>query len=235
MAIKRGNEVNIKTGGGVKMKDVRIDLKGGQSIKVVVCSTQDYVEVPSHNDFSHKIYPQACMETDCPLCAVAELGDEFKGLKVKNRYKFAFAAVEADKIMVLELTSGQAKKLKNAITGEYKEDIEFGAVFNLKREGDGKETSYTLNLISERKMTAKDKEAVEKYKGYEISDDFFEDVCKPMSKGFIYKALVENTTLDIPAMFADAEKLLAEIEEKDGTNATANDITNDQAGEDFNP
>lgn len=232
MAIKRGNEATFEKSreNKVKAKDVRLTLKENQSVKVVVCTTQDYVEYPAHNDFNHGIFPQACHEDNCPLCAVAALGDDFKAMKMKKRYKFGFFVIDENKVMAFDATAGQAKKLK-AQLDEYKEDIEYGAVFTFKRTGTSKETDYSLSLISERKYTAADKKAIEEYKGYTIPDDFFEDICEPVSKKYVYKALEEKAGIDVRAMFPDAEALLAETE-TEGTEQT--DITgNDDLP--FNP
>ena len=189
-------------------------LKENESVKVVVCTTEDYYQYPAHNDFNHGIFPQACHEENCPLCAVAALGDKFKALKVRDRYKFAFYVIDQDKIMALDAPAGLAKKLKSQLD-EYKEDIEFGAVFTLKKTGKFTETNYSLNLISERKLTAKDKEAIEKYKGYHIPDEFFEDITEPVMKGYVYKLLEEKYGIDITAMFPDAAEEMAKLKKED--------------------
>ena len=233
---KRGSEVTFTNNyeEKVKAKDVRLTLKDGESVKVVICTTEDYYQYPAHNDFNHGIFPQACHEENCPLCAVAALGDEFKALKVRDRYKFAFYVIDQDKIMAFDATAGQAKKLKDQITEDYYEDIEFGAVFTFKRVGNGKDTSYTLSLISERKLTAKDKEAIEKYKGYHIPDEFFEDITEPVMKGYVYKLLEEKAGIDVRAMFPDAAEEMAKLN-KDDENATPTTPAGDDNELPFNP
>lgn len=231
---KRGSEATFKTNSEkVKAKDVRLTLKDGESVKVIICTTEDYYQYPAHNDFNHGIFPQACHEENCPLCAVAALGDEFKALKVKDRYKFAFYVVDQDKIMAFDATAGQAKKLKSQLD-EYKEDIEFGAVFTFKRTGTAKDTDYSLSLISERKYTAKDKEAIEKYKGYHIPDEFFEDITEPVMKGYVYKLLEEKAGIDVTAMFPDAAEEMAKLN-KDDENVTPITPAGDDNELPFNP
>lgn len=232
---KRGSEATFKTNSEkVKAKDVRLTLKDGESVKVVICTTEDYYQYPAHNDFNHGIFPQACHEENCPLCAVAALGDEFKALKVKDRYKFAFYVVDQDKIMAFDATAGQAKKLKSQLD-EYAEDIEFGAVFTFKRTGNAKETDYSLSLISERKYTAKDKEAIEKYKGYHIPDEFFEDITEPVMKGYIYKTLEEKAGIDVTAMFPDAAEEMAKLKKEDEEDVRPTTPAGDDDTLPFNP
>lgn len=211
MNLKRGQEVNLNE--TVNLEDVQFRLKDGESKKVVLCGVYDYVEFPSHNDFENKIYPQPCLlltEKECPYCTASENG--FSSLAVKTRFKFGFHSVDENKLVVWEGTISQGKKLIKQIQG-FKEDIEYGTVFEFKRSGNGTDTSYTLTPIAERKYTEKDKKAIADAKVSTITDHFFQTVCKPKPRNLVI-GLLNDMGVPVKKLFKDAELILKEYEEQ---------------------
>ena len=205
MELKRGQDVSLVD--FVNLTDITFRLKDGESKKVVLISDTDYVEVPSHNSFENNIYPQPCLlltEDECPYCVASRNG--YESLAVKKRFKFAFYSVEENKIMVWEGTYGQGKKLIKEIQG-FKDDIEYGTIFEFKRTGNKTETSYGLTPIAERKYSSKDKEIITTCKDLTIEDKFFTDVCKPKSRNLAIGLLYEMG-VPVTELFADAKQIL---------------------------
>lgn len=216
---KRGKDVSADK---VDLKDVSLRLKQGESVKVILFGIEDYFEYDSHNDFANKIYPQPCLLEDeqndeCPYCIASKSGMD--GLKVKKRFMFAFYSVSQKKVMFWDATAGQGRKLVKQING-YAEDIEYGSVFEFSREGTGKETSYTLALVSERKYTKADKDAITfvKEKGALTDAELF-SALQPKSRKLAI-CLLDNIGFDVCSYFDDAELILSE-----------QDATDDETGE----
>lgn len=223
MGFKRGNEVKIVE--KVDYKEMAINLKAGDSIKVVV-GLEDYVQYDAHNEFSLKIYPQSCLSlfdssVECPYCKMAKLEE---GLKAKQRMKFAFYVVDEKKIKFWDSSFTQGKKLMEQIKG-YAEDIEYGSVFEFKRTGNGKETSYTLDLVAERKYKKEDKEAIEAFKGMTIETDMFEDICRPRSREMVI-GLLNDAGLPVTKHFPDAQQILDDYEKAQQKEETTEDADN---------
>ena len=221
---KRGKEVSVSS--NVDLSEVSVRLKQGESIKVIFFGTEDYFEYNSHNDFGNKIYPQPCLLEDelnaeCPYCVANKHGIE--GLKLKKRVMFAFYCTSQKKTMFWDATASQGKKMIKQING-YAEDIDFGSVFELSREGTGKETSYTLSLISERKYTKADKEAIEfvKEKGALTDDELF-SALQPKSRKLAI-GLLDGLGFDVCKHFADAEQILAEQADSDNASDDAQEF-----------
>lgn len=179
--IKRGSEIK----GGVDLKEVTLKIKGDEIFKVVLISTEDYVCYPAHNEFDKKIYPQSCFSVSgdkCPLCDL--------GVAKADRFTFAFYVIAQKKIMFLHTTYTQGMALSKLIN-KAKEDIEYGSVYELCKTGSGSTTAYALNVVSERKLTKDDKEAIETAKQLSVTDEMFEDVCRHNSEDFVVKLLSE--------------------------------------------
>lgn len=223
MALKRGNQVTLKA--DVDLKEVSLRLKENESVKVILLGTEDYVQFTAHNDFANKIYPQPCLliddsNSECPYCVAYEAGME--GLKAKTRIKFAFYVVDQKKVMFWEATSAQAKKLVKEIQ-TYAEDIEFGSIFTFERTGSGKNTAYSLNLVSERKYTDADKQLLENLKEEVVTDEMFEAVCSPKSRKLAIQ-LLNETGFPVREHFSDADVILSDGENEEEATDKEDDV-----------
>lgn len=224
MALKRGNEVSTK--GNVDLKEVTLRLKQDEKVKVILLSTQDYVQFPAHNDFTNKIYPQSCLlvddnNTECPYCVASKNG--FETLEAKNRMKFAFYDVTTGTVKFWEATNAQGTKLIKQIKG-FADDIEYGQVFEFTRTGTGKDTSYDLVPIMERKYTDTDRQAIETAKEVSVSDEMFEEVCQPKSRKLVIQ-LLNEMGVPVTKLFSDAQAILdeADSESSGGSTDTASE------------
>lgn len=156
----------------LNVKDEYISLKEGAGMKVRLLAADDFVEYHSHGAYNLDIFTQPCPEEGCVYCKAANLGiEEFKALKSKNRYLFAFGDLETGKVKLLDVSKNQAKKLMASID-EYAENIN-DIAFTLKRVGTGKDTSYTLNPIL--KMKASEEEQFNVFDGHTVAIEFFVD------------------------------------------------------------
>lgn len=186
----KGQEVNFMDNSDISKLYIR--LKAGETLKVRVLGTEDYVEYKAHNSFAHKIYPQPCIAPEgkeCPLCIAAKSGVEgFDALYPKRRYLFAFADLETGEIKVWDCSRGQAKDMLSQIE-DYADDIN-DIAFTLKRTGSGKDTSYKLNPIL--KMKGDLVEKFHSFDGQTVDIDFFESVLVPkpekLMKELLYSA-----------------------------------------------
>lgn len=174
MITAKGSEVKSHINNSdLKIKDEYISLKEGQGIKVRVLGADDYVEYMSHGAYNLDIFTQPCPNPqagDCVYCKASKAGVEgFEVLKAKPRYLFAFANLENGKVMLLDVSKNQAKKLMASID-EYAENIN-DIAFTLKRVGTGKDTAYVLNPIL--KMTAGDQASFDTFQGTTVDIDYF--------------------------------------------------------------
>ena len=176
MITAKGSEVKDHiSNSDLKIKDEYISLKEGQSIKVRVLGADDYVEYMSHGAYNLDIFTQPCpnpQACDCVYCKAGKAGVEgFEVLKAKPRYLFAFANIETGKIMLLDVSKNQAKKLMAGID-KYAKNIG-NVAFTLDRVGSGKDTAYTLNPILG--MEPAEQTAFDKFNGVTVDVDFFID------------------------------------------------------------
>ncbi|MGV2685488.1 hypothetical protein GNF82_13985 [Clostridium perfringens] len=156
------------------VKDEYITLKEGQSVKVRVLAVDDYVEYTSHGAYGLDIYTQPCQapeEHNCVYCKAAAGVEEFKILKGKPRYLFAFANIENCRVMLLDVSKGEAKKLMTNID-KYAKNIE-NTAFTLDRVGSGKETAYALNPILG--MEPAEQAQFDKFNGVTVDIQYFID------------------------------------------------------------
>lgn len=222
---KRGNDVELKSNTNYTEKFIR--LKEGGSAKLIFLTPYDYVEYPAHADFMHKIYPQTCLKAikeECPYCKVKGKIDKLKPTK---RFLFGFYNVDNEEINYFDATYTQGSDIITAINS-FKEDIEYGTVFTFSRTGTKTNTRYNLNAIAERKLTAKDKQALNTAKEMSIKDETFEEILQPKSRKFCISLLHLNTELDIREFFDDAQEIIDELAESDNE-------TKDETKEDFKP
>lgn len=176
----KGSDINFND--KVDLKEVFIRLKDGESVKVRLLGTTDYIEYKAHSDYNNKVYTQPCIAplgTDCPFCTAGKSGqEEFKGLYAKKRYLFAFADVTTGKLRVWDCSFGQAKDLLSQIA-DYKDDIN-EIMFNFKRTGSSKDTSYKLNPVL--KMKGDEVEKFHAFDGQTVDMAFFESCLVPKSE-----------------------------------------------------
>lgn len=169
------------------LKKVLLKLKDGDSHKVRLLSTEDYVEYSSAGDFNLGIYTQAISPDSPLLVAHAKGGEKFKGLYKKSRYNFVFASIETGELVALQVSKNQAKTLIKSID-EYADHISTVA-FKVTRSGDDTSTVYTLNPMLG--MNDKEKEMFAKFDGQEVEMEFYEAVLEPKSDDFLAKLLKE--------------------------------------------
>lgn len=181
--------------GDLTVKDEYITLKQDEGVKVRVLAADDYVEYMAHGAYNLDIFTQPCPNPkacDCVYCKASKMGVEgFEVLKAKPRYLFAFGNMENGRVMLLDVSKNQAKKLMASID-EYAEDIN-DIAFTLKRVGAGKDTSYALNPVL--KMKGDDQANFDKFEGTTVDIPFFEDRLEVRipSEDFKVKMLVKNS------------------------------------------
>lgn len=192
MFTARGTEVqeNINKK-KVDLKNVYYRMKSGESAKVRLLGTTDYVEYISHGSFSHKVYTQPCVAVigkECPLCIASKSGVEgFDALYPRKRYVFVFADLVSGELKALDVSKNQAKKLIEDIV-EYTDEINEIA-FNLKKTGESTNTIYSLNPIL--KMKGQEPVQFEAGADLEVTDEFLNSVLVPRSEELQIKTLAE--------------------------------------------
>lgn len=209
----RGQEVEKSINSKkVDLAKTYIRLKEGESIKVRLLGTNDYVEYASHGSFNHKIYTQPCIAPtgmDCPLCKASKSGiEEYEILYPKKRYLFAFADITTGDIRVWDCSKSQAKTLLTAIK-EYEEDI-YDVAFTFKRTGTKMETSYTLMPIM--KLRGDDAENFHKFDDMKVEDEFFESVLIAKTPEYMMDILAESG-FPMEQHFPEFEPKVVESEE----------------------
>ncbi|MBC9786507.1 hypothetical protein H1S01_18800 [Heliobacterium chlorum] len=179
---KAAKESMAKKSFTIDFKKVYMRLKDGESVRVRLLSTEDYVEYRSHGSFAHGIYTQPCIKPTgqaCAHCEAASSGEEgFDVLRARNRYMFAFADVDEGILRVFDASKGQALGLIDTIE-QYAGDIH-DVAFMFKRTGSRKDTVYSLNPIL--KLNAKDREKFDQLADTVVEDSFFEQVLQPRNR-----------------------------------------------------
>lgn len=192
MFTARGQEAKASAEKGkVDLKKAYYRMKTGDSIKVRIMTAFDYVEYLAHSSFTHKVYTQPCVSVigkECPLCTASKSGIEgFDVLYARKRYLFVFADMQTGELRALDVSKNQAKQLIAGIE-EYKEDLD-SLAFNLKKTGEGTNTSYTLNPII--KMKGNDQEQFDNCEGLEVTDEYLNTVLTPRTPELQVKTLKE--------------------------------------------
>lgn len=188
----RGEEAKASAEKGkVDLKKAYYRMKTGDSIKVRVMSSIDYVEYLAHSSFTHKVYTQPCVGVignECPLCTASKSGIEgFDALYPRKRYIFVFADMSSGELRALDVSKNQAKKLIADIE-EYKEELN-DLAFNLKKTGEGTNTGYSLNPII--KMKGDDQQQFDSCDGLEVTDDYLNTILTPRTLELQVKTLEE--------------------------------------------
>lgn len=160
----------------IDLKSIFIKIKENESIKVRLLSDSDYVEYPSHGDYTTKIFTQPCSKKESGKCALCEASwknlEKFKSLYVKRRYLFIFADLDKGILRVFDATKSQAKILIDQIE-QYADSIDEVA-FNFKRIGKEKETNYSLNPIL--KLNESDRVKFNVFNNLKVEDSFYDEI-----------------------------------------------------------
>jgi hypothetical protein len=178
---KEAKESANKQGSNIDWKKVYIRLKDGESVRVRLLGAEDYVEYFAHGSYNLGIYTQACVKPtgeSCAICEAAEAGDDWKPLRNKKRYLFAFADLDEQMIRFFDASKGQARGLIDTID-QYADDLGELA-FILKRTGNKTETNYSLSPIIKLKKDDKDK--FDKFADQEAELSLFEAVLAPRTR-----------------------------------------------------
>ncbi|MCI9110194.1 hypothetical protein [uncultured Clostridium sp.] len=219
MFTARGQEAKASAEKGkVDFKKVYLRMKSGDSVKVRIMTEYDYVEYSAHASFMHKVYTQPCVAVlgkECPLCVASKSGEEgFDVLFARKRYLFVFADMTTGELRALDVSKNQAKQLIAGIE-EYKDDLDTLA-FNLKKTGEGTNTTYTLNPII--KMKGNDQEQFDACEGLKVADEYLNTILTPRTAELQVKTLKE-------AGFP-VEEYFPEISIESTSNSPEDDIIN---------
>lgn len=166
----------------INLDKVFIHLKDGESLKVRLLSSADYVEYMAHGLYKRGIYTQPCIKPageSCAYCEAAKAGiKEFKALRAYPRYLFAMADMQVGAVRVFDATRRQAVQLMDTIADytEYLGEV----VFQLKRTGSSLDTKYFLNPII--KPGPEDLKAFKQFDGHTIDDSFYDEVVPPKTR-----------------------------------------------------
>ncbi|WP_288393669.1 hypothetical protein [uncultured Vagococcus sp.] len=184
----KGNEaVASAAKSSVDLEKVMIRLKDGDSIKVRLLGTEDFVEYKAISGFNLGVYTQPCLEPlgqkdyfaeAAKLANEGKVDEKFKVLYPRSRYLIAMADVNSETVRIWDASKQQFNKFVSDLE-EYKEIIEDGdeLVFTFKRTGNKTETSYSLSPVMKPK--AAEKEGFHKFDGQEVTVDYFESVLQP--------------------------------------------------------
>ncbi len=174
----------------VDLKNAFYRMKSGDSHKVRILSTQDFVSYNAHSSFAHKVYTQTCSagQGECALCQASKSGVEgFDVLYSRQRFLFVFADLATGDLRCLDVSKNQAKKLISDIQ-EYAEEIGEMA-FNLKKTGDGTNTAYSLSPVL--KMKGDEPAQFEAVGELDVTDAYLSTVLAPRTLEIQVKTLKE--------------------------------------------
>ena len=134
-------------------------------------------------------------------------------LQEKDIYSY-FADMTTGELRALDVSKNQAKQLIAGIE-EYKDDLDTLA-FNLKKTGEGTNTTYTLNPII--KMKGNDQEQFDACEGLKVTVEYLNTILTPRTAELQVKTLKE-------AGFP-VEKYFPEISIESTANSPEDDIIN---------
>ena len=171
----------------VDLSKVLIRLKDGESIKVSLLSSSDYVEYPSMGDFQLKVFTQPVRDGVDYFVKAGQLANEgkvdekFKSLYKKNRYLIAMADVTTGTLRYWDASKKQFQNFAAQIA-DYADIIDDGeeAMFTFKRTGNGTDTTYTLQYVP--RLSASDKENFHMFDGQVVNEDDFLSVLNIQEK-----------------------------------------------------
>lgn len=216
-AVKSASQSNVD------LEKVMIRLKDGESVRVRLLSSEDYVEYSAIGDFGLKVYTQPVRDGKDYFVEAGKLANEgkvdekFKGLFARKRYLIAMADVTEGIVRFWDASKSQFNNFVSQIE-DYKELIDDGdeAVFTFKRSGNKTDTTYSLQYVPKPKAAELEKFREFDGKTVEISD--FESVLIPRSAEMQVTVLKE-AGFPVEEFFPEIS-----LEAKDGT-AEADETT----------
>lgn len=186
----------------VDLTKAMIRLKDGESAKVRLLSSEDFVEYQAVASFGLGVYTQPSREplgekdyfVEAARLAEAKadgVDEKFKELYPRKRYLIALADVEQGVLRAWDASKSQFNNFVSALE-EYKEiiDDKEEIVFNFKRTGTKTDTSYSLSPVMRPKK--EDLEGFHKFDGAEADIPFFESLLVPRTPELQVSVLKEN-------------------------------------------
>lgn len=173
----------------VDLEKIMIRLKDGESIKVRLLGTEDFVEYQAISGYNLGVYTQPSVEPlgrkdyfveAGKLADSGKVDEKFKVLYPRKRYLIAMADVISKDVRVWDCSKAQFNSFISDLK-EYEEIIEDGEelVFTFKRTGTKTETKYSLSPVLRAK--ADEKDGFHSFDGQSIPDELFESVLVPRS------------------------------------------------------
>lgn len=196
----KGNEAVQSAGkSSVDLSEVMIRLKDGDSVKVRLLGSEDFVEYQAVSSFNLGVYTQPSREPlgekdyfveASKLANAGTVDEKFKSLYPKKRYLIAMADVVTGKLRAWDASKSQFNSFV-ANLEEYKELVDEGeeVLFTFKRTGNKTETTYTLQPVL--RMKADDKEKYHAFDGQVATLDFFESLLQPRTPALQVSVLKE--------------------------------------------
>lgn len=217
-AVKSASKQNLD------LSEVMVRLKDGESIKVRLLGSEDYVEYEAISDFNLDVYTQPTREEKDYFVEAGKLAksksagvdEKFESLYPRKRYLIAMADVTTGKLRAWDCSKSQFNGFVSQLE-EYKEMIDDGeeAVFTFKRTGNKKDTTYTLQYVPRPK--ANEVEGFHKFDDQTVEIDFFESLLQPRSaelqvgvlkeKGFPVEVYFPEVVLEETGDTAEADPL----------------------------
>lgn len=172
----------------VDLSAVMIRLKDGESVRVRLLTSEDYVEYEAIGDFQLGVFTQPTREDKdyfveagkLAKAKAANVDEKFEGLYPKKRYLVAFVDLKESIVRYWDASKTQFNSFVSQIE-DYKEmiDDKEEAVFTFKRTGNKTETSYTLQYVPKPK-----KDELETFHEFDetvVDIPDFESVLRPRS------------------------------------------------------
>lgn len=223
----KGNEaVQSAAKGSVDLDKVMIRLKDGESIRVRLLSTEDFVEYQAITAFNLGVYTQPSREPlgekdyfieAGKLAKAGKVDEKFAELYPRRRYLVAMADIDSGAIRIWDCSKSQFNSFISDLK-EYEEIIADGEeqVFTFKRTGTKTETKYSLSPILRIKKDeqAKVSEAFHAFDGQEVTVDYFESVLQPRTPE-LQVSVLKEAGFPVDEYFPEID--LTEAEKKEDT------------------
>ena len=223
IAAKGSAAVESANKASVDLKETMIRLKDGDSVKVRLLGTEDYVEYLAVSDFNLGVFTQPSREPlgekdyfveAGRLADAGKVDEKFKTLYPKKRYLIAMADVATGKLRAWDASKSQFNSFVAQLE-DYKELIADGdeAVFTFKRSGNKTDTTYSLQYVPKPK--AAELEGFHKFDGKEATIEFFESLLQPRTPKLQVSVLKEKG-FPVEEYFPEVDL----SEETEGTDST---------------
>lgn len=187
IAAKGHEAVESASKQAVDLKEAMIRLKDGESVKVRLLGSEDFVEYQALQEYSLGVYTQPSREPlgekdyfveAGKLANAGAVDEKFKGLYPKKRYLIAMADIATGKLRAWDASKSQFNNFVAQLE-DYKELIDDGeeAVFTFKRSGNKTDTTYTLQYVPKPK--AAEIAGFHAFDGQTADIPFFESLLQP--------------------------------------------------------